>query len=92
METAGNMLWEVGMDLLCATGFCLAVVTNLIKSCVTNRCMGIYKFGNKYLPSAYKTQLEFRSLFRGGSASYRLGNTVLVVVCEFLLWWRTDVG
>jgi hypothetical protein len=39
--------------------------------------MGIYKFGNKYLPSAYKTQFEFRSHFLGGkSASYRPGNTV----------------
>jgi hypothetical protein len=30
-----------------------------------NRCTGIYKFGNKYLPSAYKTQFEFRSHFSG---------------------------
>jgi hypothetical protein len=27
--------------------------------------MGIYKFGNKYLPSVYKTQFEFRSHFSG---------------------------
>jgi hypothetical protein len=26
---------------------------------------GIYKFGNKYLPSAYKTQFEIRSHFSG---------------------------
>ena len=30
-----------------------------------NRCKDIYKFGNKYLPSAYKTQVEFRSHFWG---------------------------
>ena len=30
-----------------------------------NRCTGIYKFGNKYLPSAHKTQVEFRSHFSG---------------------------
>jgi hypothetical protein len=29
-------------------------------------CTGIYKLGNKYLPSAYKTQFEFRSHFRRG--------------------------
>jgi hypothetical protein len=33
--------------------------------CVTNRCTGIYKFGNKYLPSAYKTQFKFKSHFSG---------------------------
>jgi hypothetical protein len=27
--------------------------------------MGIYKFGNKYLSSAYKTQFKFRSHFLG---------------------------
>jgi hypothetical protein len=31
-----------------------------------NRCMGIYKFGNKYLPSTYKTRFEIRSPFFGG--------------------------
>ena len=30
-----------------------------------NRCKDIHKFGNKYLPSAYKTQVEFRSHFSG---------------------------
>ena len=34
-----------------------------------NRCKDIRKFGNKYLPSAYKTQVEFRSHFSGKSAS-----------------------
>ena len=29
-----------------------------------NRCKDIRKFGNKYLPSAYKTQVEFGSHFR----------------------------
>ena len=28
-----------------------------------NRCKEINKFGNKYLPSAYKTQVEVRSHF-----------------------------
>ena len=28
-----------------------------------NRCKDIHKFGNEYLPSAYKTQVEFRSHF-----------------------------
>ena len=30
-----------------------------------NRCKDIHKFGNKYLPLAYKTQVEFRSHFSG---------------------------
>jgi hypothetical protein len=30
------------------------------------RCTGIYKFRKKYLPSAHKTQFEFRSYFSGG--------------------------
>ena len=30
-----------------------------------NRCKDIHKFGNKYLPSAYKTQVDFRSHFSG---------------------------
>ena len=30
-----------------------------------NRCKDIHKFGNKYLPSAYKKQVEFRSHFSG---------------------------
>ena len=30
-----------------------------------NRCKNIHTFGNKYLPSAYKTQVEFRSHFSG---------------------------
>ena len=30
-----------------------------------NRCKDIHKFRNKYLPSAYKTQVEFRSHFAG---------------------------
>ena len=29
------------------------------------RCKDIHKFGNKYLPSAYKTQVDFRSHFSG---------------------------
>ena len=31
-----------------------------------NRCKDIHKFGNKYLPSAYKMQVDFRSHFSGG--------------------------
>ena len=30
-----------------------------------NRCKDIPKFGNKYLPLVYKTQVEFRSYFSG---------------------------
>ena len=30
-----------------------------------NRCKDIHKFGNKYLPPAYKTQVDFRSHFSG---------------------------
>ena len=35
-----------------------------------NRCKDIHKFENKYLPSAYKTLVEFRSHFSGKGASY----------------------
>ena len=45
-----------------------------------NRCKDIHKFGNKYLPSAYKTQVGFRSHFSGKGASYGLRNTVLLLV------------
>ena len=30
-----------------------------------NRCKDVHKFGNKYLPLAYKTQVDFRSHFLG---------------------------
>ena len=30
-----------------------------------NRCEDTHKFGNKYLPSVYKTQVDFRSHFSG---------------------------
>ena len=30
-----------------------------------NRCKDIHKFGNKYVLSPYKTQVEFRSHFSG---------------------------
>ena len=46
-----------------------------------NRCKNIHKFGNKYLPSAYKTQVEFRSHFSGKGASYGPRNMVI-----FLAW------
>ena len=43
-----------------------------------NRCKDIHKFGNKYLPSPYKTQVEFRSHFSGGKcASYGPRNMVI---------------
>jgi hypothetical protein len=55
------------------------IFTVVFTQCISNRCMGIYKFGNKYLPSAYKTRFEFRSHFSGKkSASYRSRNTVIV--------------
>jgi hypothetical protein len=41
--------------------------------------MGIYKFGNKYLPSAYKTQFEFRSHFSATYWTARLGYLLLTV-------------
>ena len=42
-----------------------------------NRCKDTHKFGNKYLPSAYKTQVDFWSHFSGKkSASYSPRNTV----------------
>ena len=48
-----------------------------------NRCKDIHKFGNKYLPSAYKTQVEFRSHFSGKkSASYGPRNTVVLLIHE----------
>ena len=68
-----------------------------------NRCKDIHKFGNKYLPSAYKTQVEFRSHFSGKkSVSYGPRNTVLRT-CELwpqthypshhqLYFWRTCSG
>jgi hypothetical protein len=31
------------------------IFTVVFTQCISNRCTGIYKFGNKYLPSAYKT-------------------------------------
>jgi hypothetical protein len=41
------------------------IFTAVFTRCVTNRYTGIYKFGNKNIPSAYKTQFEFRSHFSG---------------------------
>ena len=41
-----------------------------------NRCKDIHKFGNKYLTSEYKTQVEF---FGEKSASYGPRNTVVIV-------------
>jgi hypothetical protein len=45
----------------------IVTATNHLHSCFhsMHRCTGIYKFGNKYLPSAYRTQFEFRSHFSG---------------------------
>jgi hypothetical protein len=56
------------------------IFTVVFTRCVTNRCTGIYKFWKKYLPSAHKTQFEFRSHFSGEkSASYAPGNTVISI-------------
>ena len=44
-----------------------------------NRCKDIHMFGNKYLPSAYKMQVEFRSYFSGKSGSYGPRYTVLTL-------------
>ena len=46
---------------------------------VVNQCKDIHKFGNKCLPSAYKTQVEFMSHFLGKKiASYGPRNTVII--------------
>ena len=44
-----------------------------------DRCKDIHKFGNKYLPSVYKTQVDFRSHFSGKSESYGPRYTVLAL-------------
>ena len=52
-----------------------------------NRCKDTHKFGNKYLPLAYKTQVDFRSHFSGEkSVSYSLRNTVIASLCNFGSW------
>ena len=63
-----------------------------------NRCKDIHKFGNKYLPSAYKTQVEFRSHFSGGECvlwSEKYGTQT--EICPRAIWFmtkptRTDLG
>jgi hypothetical protein len=46
------------------------IFTDVFTRCIANRCTGIYKFGNKYLPSAYKMQFEFRPHFSGGKVRF----------------------
>ena len=48
-----------------------------------NRCKDTHKFGNKYLPSAYKTQVDFRSHFLGKKVRlivWDIGNSLKVIV------------
>jgi hypothetical protein len=42
---------------------------------------GTYKFGNKYLPSAYKTQFEFTSHFSGGKVRL-IGLEIRYNICK----------
>jgi hypothetical protein len=61
-----------------------------------NRCTGIYKFGNKYLPSAYKTQFEFRSHFSGGKVrligrEIRYMTSAPTMFCVRVSVWETFI-
>ena len=57
-----------------------------------NRCKDIHKFGNKYLPSAYKTQVNFRSHFSGKkSAPYSLRNTVNELKARFMFLMAVQI-
>jgi hypothetical protein len=47
------------------------ILTVFFARCVTNRCMGIYKFGNKYVPPAYKTQFQLGHIFSGEKVRHR---------------------
>ena len=63
-----------------------------------NRCKDIHKFGNKYLPSAYKTQVDFRSHFSGKSVCLivreiryihsEIHNVVALVKCLLVLRYK----
>ena len=57
-----------------------------------NRCKDIHKFGNKYLPSAYKMQVDFRSHFSGKSASYGPRNVVCALFSFAVFLWPNLVG
>jgi hypothetical protein len=53
--------------------------------------MGVHKFGNKYLPSEYRTQFKFRSHFSGKkNVSYRPGNTVYIMKIQ--VWLKSDTN
>ena len=57
-----------------------------------NRCKDIYKFGNKYLPSAYKTQVEFRSHFSEKKVRLMVREIQYVLSSEFVFWGIWDSG
>jgi hypothetical protein len=65
MEISNHNIFiiETQKTIVTATNIIFTVVFTW---CVTNRCTGIYKFGNKYFPLAYKMQFEFRSHYSGG--------------------------
>ena len=57
-----------------------------------NRCKDTHKIGNKYLPSAYKTQVDFRSHFSGKEVRlivreirYLMATSVAAPVAFFLI-------
>ena len=49
-----------------------------------NRCKDTHKFGNKYLPSTYKTQIDFRSHFSGKKVRLMVREIWYVKMCFFL--------
>jgi hypothetical protein len=61
------------------------IFTVVFTRCVTNRCTGIYKLGNKYLSLAYKTHFEFRSHLSGKrpmGSKMNILNTKLCYLCS----------
>ena len=54
-----------------------------------NRCKDIHKFGNKYLPSAYMTQVDFRSHFLGKKVRPIVPEIRYMFLCHRhqLVWW-----
>jgi hypothetical protein len=61
-HNTGNLFIIETQKIVTATKIIFTVV---FTRCITDRCMDIYNFVNKYLPSAYKTQFKFRSHFSG---------------------------
>ena len=55
-----------------------------------NRCKDTHKFGNKYLPSAYKTQVDFRSHFTGKKVRLIVREIRYYTFCFPM--WRSGIG